>query len=268
MVAGRCRNRIAAGLVGLIAGAVLYLGYYHVGLVHMIGMQQAHRIDLLPTYIDFRVHTDVVQDAAAPQNKIAAPNEMDVILNWIWFGSELCIVLGMTTLVPVARAGKPYCEHCDRWMTEVLIRFPADWARPLAGALATDTLAELVQGPAEPGRRGGAAHCRCAHALSEGRLALCRLPGLRARQRDDTKASRLARPADGLCKRRSSVGETELRPGEREILANRIGAVATTSSQARQPATTASSDGQPAVAQIETVSDRTRPARYSRQGTP
>src|SRR5437899_359217 len=36
---GHCRNRVVGGLLGFVAGLVVYLGYYHTGLVDLMGVR-------------------------------------------------------------------------------------------------------------------------------------------------------------------------------------------------------------------------------------
>src|SRR5262249_54430006 len=105
-----CRNRVAAGALGLVAGLILYLGYYHAGLVNIIGLRNAHRVDFLPFYLKLRMHTDVVRDVAAKPAPVRANAPDRVVMNWILFGLELALVCGLVAGVGVHRAGFPYSE--------------------------------------------------------------------------------------------------------------------------------------------------------------
>ena len=64
---GQCRNRLAAGLVGAVAGTLVYVGHYHVGLVHLGGPAVLYRIDLLPAYIALRMETDEIRNDRMPE---------------------------------------------------------------------------------------------------------------------------------------------------------------------------------------------------------
>src|SRR5665213_1285523 len=59
---GRCRKPLVAGIAGIVAGIVLYLGTYYFGLVALTGVQGAWRVNLLPTYITWRMQTDLHHD--------------------------------------------------------------------------------------------------------------------------------------------------------------------------------------------------------------
>src|SRR5262249_57148929 len=65
---GHCRNRVVGGLLGLVAGLVVFLGYYHLGQVEKNGMQDVGRLGRLPEDIEWRLRKDVVVEiwAGAP----------------------------------------------------------------------------------------------------------------------------------------------------------------------------------------------------------
>src|SRR5258708_6914535 len=48
-----CRNRRVAIAISFALALLLYFGYYYVGLLQLIGVQNAHRVDLLPRYLQF-----------------------------------------------------------------------------------------------------------------------------------------------------------------------------------------------------------------------
>src|SRR5438105_2880813 len=58
---GHCRNRYVAAALGVLAGGLLYLGYYHFDLVRIIGMGHVQRVDFLPRYIWFRLQNDQIR---------------------------------------------------------------------------------------------------------------------------------------------------------------------------------------------------------------
>ena len=110
-----CRNPRVAGLLGLAAGLTLYLGYYHVGMVHDAGMDYATRVDVLPTYINLRMHTDVVS-SFPPSGTDKNTDGGDVFMNWLCFAAELAIVCGLLAWTGGRHAGRAYCETCGKWM--------------------------------------------------------------------------------------------------------------------------------------------------------
>ena len=118
-----CRNPRVAGLLGLVAGLTLYLGYYHVGMVHDGGMDYATRVDVLPTYINLRMHTDVVS-SFPPSGTDKNTDGGDVLLNWLVFAAELAIVCGLLAWTGGRHAGRAYCDTCRKWMRATAVLLP------------------------------------------------------------------------------------------------------------------------------------------------
>src|SRR5713226_1719205 len=52
---GHCRSSIVAGLAGVCAGLLLYIGYFYLGMVHDLGPEWAGHPKFLPTYIRLRM---------------------------------------------------------------------------------------------------------------------------------------------------------------------------------------------------------------------
>src|SRR5207245_5494385 len=59
---GHCRSRVAAILLGVIAGLFLYLGHYDVGMIELVGPRSAFKLPLLPRYIALRMSTQSTDD--------------------------------------------------------------------------------------------------------------------------------------------------------------------------------------------------------------
>ena len=110
---GHCRNRAVAGILGLLAAAVLYLGYYHVHFVQtfrpMMGNAAIYRVDFLPRFISLRMKTDVVVEEGGKER------EPSSAMNWFSFGLDFLVVIAMLIAVAVLRSGRVYCERCRRW---------------------------------------------------------------------------------------------------------------------------------------------------------
>jgi hypothetical protein len=144
----RCRNRAVAVGTSVVLALLLYLGYYYVGLVQIIGIANAGRIDLLPNYVRFRMKTDVARDAhhMGDRNRPQAPAGPDVVrqaFNWCFFGLELLTVTGTLIGAGAKASSKAFCEACGRWMkSETLVLLPGLGA-PLWDSLQRGDFAEV-----------------------------------------------------------------------------------------------------------------------------
>ncbi|MHC4234377.1 MAG: hypothetical protein ACYSUQ_04610 [Planctomycetota bacterium] len=145
---GRCRNRSLAALLGLVAGTLMYLGYYHIDMVAWFGLQNAHRVDLLPGYIHWRVNTDVVGDPALPgpedDGEYQPPDPVKVAFNWVFFALELGLCAILPALAGWLRAERPYCEQCNGWMNQSLAHFERAAAPTIVGTLEAGRLGEVL----------------------------------------------------------------------------------------------------------------------------
>jgi len=122
---GHCRSRWVGAVAGVVAGGLLYFGYYYFGMVHHLGPEAAGRLDLLPTYIRVRIQTDVLRDthdSRRNDESLRRPSR-NTAMNWVTFGIEVIVVFGFTTAAALGRARKPYCESCGRWMRREVTHF-------------------------------------------------------------------------------------------------------------------------------------------------
>jgi hypothetical protein len=133
-----CRNRAVATLASVVLGSLLYFGYYHIGLMSLIGVQNAHRIDILPRYVQLRMKIDVARDARLPDDKPRrrrGPDAVQRAFNWVFFGAELVCVMGVFVAIGRNCSSKAYCEPCGKWMKSETLKLA-----PGAGASAWDSL--------------------------------------------------------------------------------------------------------------------------------
>lgn len=169
-----CRNYRLATTISVLLGLLLYLGYYHVGLMDAFGVQNVHRIDLLPQYILFRMETDVVRDAhdlrPAPAQ---GPDTVQQIFNWVFFAGELACVIGMFVGVGAQRASKAYCETCRKWMKSETAGLMLGSGASMWRELGQGNFAAAVQqlsntAPANPmGCNLVVEHCTACHGQSD-----------------------------------------------------------------------------------------------------
>jgi hypothetical protein len=147
VVGGHCRCRIAAGGLGLLAAAVLCLGHFHADVISVVGWQQAHRLDLLPRYINFRMKTDVQVDVIRGNRNAPAVQGPDIgrtVMNWFVFVLEFGMVAGISIAVAVSSAGRVYCDAHQRWYRQEEIRCQPGMARPITEALEMENLVAVA----------------------------------------------------------------------------------------------------------------------------
>jgi hypothetical protein len=141
---GHCRNRLVAGICGVLMGTTLYLGYFYVGLISSIGIENISHVELLPRYIQFRMNSDRVRDSSESdvtvyRNKGQKNNSSDeeavsggdlspirTIGNWCLFAIEFGLILFLACGFAMGRAKKAYCERCQKWMEQELTTFQSE----------------------------------------------------------------------------------------------------------------------------------------------
>ena len=114
-----CRNKAIAISASFVLGLLLYLGYFEVDLLNVVGVRHAHRLDLLPRYVQFRMKTDVLHEAHDLNPRHArrpGPNAIEQGFNWLFFGCELLAVTGLLVGTALHCTSRAYCEPCGRWM--------------------------------------------------------------------------------------------------------------------------------------------------------
>jgi len=120
-----CRNRTIAVVASIVLGLLIHLGYYYFGMLQIVGVAHAHRVDFLPRYIQFRIKTDLKEEIGRPKPKQVpqnGPNMIDQGFNWFFFGFEQILIIGMLIAIGWTRASHAYCEACRRWMTSETLK--------------------------------------------------------------------------------------------------------------------------------------------------
>lgn len=140
---GHCRNRLFALVLAIVSSVVVYIGSYEFGLIREIGFENVREIQLLPSYIRYRMQTDVSEEHPGLTREPTAEPGM----NWFKLGLEqLCV---MALLVPAAyrRADRAYCETCKRWKSRALAFFPSGTGKVIGSLVATGQFETLAQMP-------------------------------------------------------------------------------------------------------------------------
>ena len=148
-----CRKPLLAMLIGLCVGAIAYLGYYHFTMIRLLPPGHAHRIDLLPDYVKFRMATDVQREVGRDQNGNELPSPF---MNWFTFGYEGLIVIAMAALAGRFMASRAYDANNECWLNREPAKLYAGARDDLENALAQDELSEFCEShpPLPPGTQG------------------------------------------------------------------------------------------------------------------
>src|SRR5579884_1208994 len=146
-----CRNRLAAGALGVVAGLVLYLCSYQTEFARVAGLRNAYRVDRLPAYMQQRMRMNGAVAALLANGPQPGMNPAGVVtVNWVMFGAELAAICLILAGTGVRCAGLPYNESAQRWLRRETALFSRRTGEALADALDTGTLTAWVE--AEPRR--------------------------------------------------------------------------------------------------------------------
>jgi len=149
---GHCRSPWVGGAAGVLAGLVLYLGYFYFGMIYQLGPETATHPELLPYYLRARMMTDVIRDAAAPSHDEESPREHsgNSWFNWGTLAFEAIAVLAFTTLAGVQRSRKAYCPTCQQWMVREVTHFDPTQSAELLEVFRTGSARSLAALCAKP----------------------------------------------------------------------------------------------------------------------
>jgi hypothetical protein len=139
-----CRNAYLGGAIAILSGVVAYLGFFHLCLLQFLPAGNAHRVDLLPTYIVHRMNTDVDLEVGRIQ-AINNPKRPLNIANWFRFVFELGIFAGFPGVVAWRRARRAYCPELNQWMIRNIAYFPEHSADGLYQAFETGQLPGFLE---------------------------------------------------------------------------------------------------------------------------
>jgi hypothetical protein len=140
--ASRCRNRWLAAAGGLLAGCVLFFGTYYVELIWALKGRGWTRFDLIPDVIAFDLKNAII---FAHHGIVHAGREPSPVFNGIVLFLEFLCVIGPAAVLPFKRAGKLYCEECQRWARSFFATVDHRAADPIATAIATQQWDDLPE---------------------------------------------------------------------------------------------------------------------------
>jgi len=153
---GHCRSPVAALLVGIAAGAAVFVAHFQFDLARRTDWSRLHRLDALPEFVWLRLLHDQAQGnpgvpAAARPNAV-----VDVVFNAAALAFSVFIVCGITGFVARARARRAYDEWLGCWTTCVWTTCRREPLPHLLQALACrdpSALGAALEKLAEPGER-------------------------------------------------------------------------------------------------------------------
>jgi hypothetical protein len=139
---GHCRSPMIALGLGLIVAAIFYLGYFYIGMLHIVGPAGLLRPDLLLRYISLRQQTDTQVDTTTHSSTGSSP-----FMNWFAFLLESGLVIYLVAWLGFRRAHRAYCEKCGRWQDQSYMLLAPRQGRTVASWLASGQLNQLMKVP-------------------------------------------------------------------------------------------------------------------------
>jgi hypothetical protein len=129
-----CRNPLVGSLVGLVLAAIYYAGYWELsyranivanGPIMVAMVRQIGGAPGLPGYINFRCMTSKpVHHPGAGAGNAAQPNRVDHVFNYVFFGGEVLLVVGIAVAIGRSWAQRVYYEPERRWSSRLEFRLP------------------------------------------------------------------------------------------------------------------------------------------------
>lgn len=130
---GRCRNRHIAAALGVVAGFIMYFGYYFFDMALDRTEFSISAIAKAPSHIIERLRTDEWEHTLSPGEPLPAIP----FTNYLIFICELTVLCGVLAFVAVRRASQVYCECTDRWASHRIFFLPAGTAQFIASSLSS-----------------------------------------------------------------------------------------------------------------------------------
>jgi hypothetical protein len=124
--------------LALGAALVLYVGFFHAGLVREVGLDALLRLDLLPEFIAQHMN----RDAMFGVHRILPRG---VVFSCLYSAIELPIVFLIIAVPAYFRSQFAFCESCGRWMRSIVFHTNAGLCAHLANALEDGALSDLPQ---------------------------------------------------------------------------------------------------------------------------
>ncbi len=122
---GHCRSRRLAVTVGCLLGLFIYVGHFQICMTRELlpqhGPSVVTRVDLLPSYIAWRMRSDVIEPTLPPRRRAdKMPGTFGQVINWLTFTMDLLIIGGGLAFVGHVFSGRVYDAVSQRWATLVV----------------------------------------------------------------------------------------------------------------------------------------------------
>jgi len=131
---GKCRNSWIAGLLGVVAGAVVLLAAFQFNMVAVRGNDRILRVDLLPSWIDDHVHNNEIWEPGGP-GKPRPVTEADVIFRYGMLLHGLFAGCAVPAITGWLMGAKPFSETHNRWFKTWLTRLTRESGEAVVDAL-------------------------------------------------------------------------------------------------------------------------------------
>lgn len=131
-----CRNPLVVAIIGGLAGAVYYLGYFHFYLLDFLPPGNAGRIDLLLEYLYDRITID--SWTGRPRS------DADLNVQVVCFKIELICCVAIPALQAWKSASRPYSRVAGDWYQQEIFLIPFGKELQFIQALNAGTLRDVL----------------------------------------------------------------------------------------------------------------------------
>ncbi|HZL88688.1 MAG TPA: hypothetical protein VFB96_09975 [Pirellulaceae bacterium] len=135
------RNPVIAAGMGIVLGAMMYVGQYGTKYAILAGNGGA-QLEEMPRFIAESVQGQMVYDSEKRELLYTTPLE-----NWAIFAMEIGLCMLGTGFGWYIASARPFCERCSRFMRKKAITLDRGCAEALALALGQGSLDSLVDSP-------------------------------------------------------------------------------------------------------------------------
>ena len=127
-----CRSKIFVVLFSIMFGGFIFVSFYHVGMISAVGVSQAHRIDGLPNFIEYRLDHDSSKEGKSQPYE----NRFFALLDLLALSCLICYS-ALQTLK------KPYDEENNCWYSYKVITCDVLDARDICNLITSKNFTDI-----------------------------------------------------------------------------------------------------------------------------